>query len=55
MNISAGEVGEVPVQVVAVISTAPHTVPGGETAVICVGESRVKLSASMPPNCTADT
>ena len=46
---SAG--GEVPSGVVTCTSTTPA--PAGETAVIVVGDSTVKLAALVPPNFTA--
>ncbi len=41
----------VPPVVVTVISTVPT--PAGDVAVICVAELTVKLTAGVPPNCTA--
>ena len=42
----------VPPGVVTATDTA--LLPAGETAVICVAESTVKLVANVPPNVTAD-
>ena len=52
MNWSAGGlVGLVPFVVVTVTSTVP--VPDGESAVIVVSLTKVKLEAAVPPNVTA--
>lgn len=37
---------------VTVTSTAMQAGPAGEFAVICVGESKVKLAAGVPPKST---
>jgi hypothetical protein len=51
VNWSAGDFADVPLDVVTVTSTWP--VPGGDTAVMEVGEFTVKEAAGVMPNVTA--
>ena len=51
MNLSEEDAGEVPPGVTTVILTVPAD-PAGDTAVISVDESTVKLVASMEPKST---
>jgi len=52
-NVSFDEMGLVPCFVVTLTSTFPAVAPGGDTAVIEVGECTVKLVAFVEPNRTA--